>query len=671
MALSEQAATMATMMQRLSEAYSEAETALLAQLETECEEVLGRYKAEEVRRVQSLLSSDREADLRSVQLWRIRKLAGFNGLGCVSADRAGTGIWWTSGGLQVQKHPMLAAPPRKLRKYIVRTRHFRGTATFGASRVAGHGGGAPIITTTSIDEEDTMAEQAEEGVPPVQLGGGAEKSTLNQAEALSGVDIDGDGDIGLQDAEEIHRPIRTRVWDGKEWLMNWEYVPGALGAYKGADWTDVRLESATSESICLEVRDPDLLADAGGGRIGVAVMAASVGYGWQPVYDLSHSIIGHVYVEIKKKKKSPKPAVSIQPIATPPQGKFRFVPDSKDGLGIRLSTHGVIVGYSNKDCAAEKAGVPVGSLVKQVNGVSVASITDITNAIQQEGSKEGGWDLEWICELPVTVAGLHNQPQIDPALDPAPAVFTVQVGSHYDFEEELKAFKALKQLFTERVDAVILEVSVVQDVAIGLMTRCFHAAVQRAIVERWGAKGRHAMEPAQFGDLMAFLKSYLDFMGRFGWKPTPEFVGVISRELLGGIAETVCLTIAEKIEVWVENCLVRCIALLHHVALAAVLRNHACAGVGGTSVRRRGSADDTAGRPAGGTSVRDEADSGQPLSDVDAPRVSLCWGHRRKLHPQPICGQRATACPFTHDEIANQWTHTYRCAPTQLRSDWT
>ena len=45
MALSEQAATMATMMQRLSEAYSEAETALLAQLETECEEVLGRYKA--------------------------------------------------------------------------------------------------------------------------------------------------------------------------------------------------------------------------------------------------------------------------------------------------------------------------------------------------------------------------------------------------------------------------------------------------------------------------------------------------------------------------------------------------------------------------------------------------------------------------------------------------
>lgn len=526
-------------------------------MEKECEVILEAYKKQETARVQRLLSSDRAADLRSVQLWRIRKLAGFEGFGCVAADRAEPGIWWTAAGLRVQKHPLPAPQARKLRKYLVRVRNFRGTAAFGTSRVAGHGGGAPIITTTSIDEDDTIEEPAaEEGVPPQQPISGAEKSTLNQVEALSGVDIDGDGDIGLTDAEEIHRPIRTRVWDGHQWLVNWEYEHGALGEYKGSDWTSVRLESATSESICVEVHDPDMLASAGGGRIGVAVMAASVGYGWQPVFNISHSVVGHVFVEIKKQKKKPKQDVPIKPVVTRRQEKYQFVPDSKDGLGLRLSERAVIIGYSNQDGAAQKAGVPVGSIITQINEVSVMSRRDVTDVLQRESSKTGGWHLEWVCELPEPAAAFESEDLSDIDPSSAPAAFTVEVGSLYNFEEELRAFEALQQLFTEHIDAVVLEVNAMQEVAMALMTRGFHSVVQRAIVERWGTNGCHELEPHQFGHLMSFLKSYLEFMASFGWAPTPEFMDVISTELLGDTAQKACLTIAEKIEEWMENCLV-------------------------------------------------------------------------------------------------------------------
>lgn len=499
----------------------------------------------------------RAADLRSVLLWRVQKLAGFSGFGSVPADLTEPGIWWTSTGLEVHRHPLVTAHRDKLRKYLVRTRHFRGTASFGTSRITGNAGGAPFIKITSIDEDDAVEECAEEGVPPTESEV-VMTSTVNELEAVTGTDIDGDGDIGLEDAEEIYRPIATRVWDGREWLMNWEYQEGALGEYKGSDWTVVRLESRTSESICVEVFDPDLLTSAGGGRIGVAVMAANVGHGWQAVYDRGHAIIGHVYIEIKKKKKRPKQHVPIEPHKSPSQAKFQFVPDGKNSLGIQLSEHGVIVGYSNKGGAAEMAGVPVGSTVIQLNGVSVASKSDIVDVLER-ASKYDRWDLEWICELPEpdAAAGAEEHPEIDLASAPAP--LTVQTGFHYDFKEELKAFNALKQLFTERVDEVILETSLdtMHEAALPLMTRCFSTAVQRAIVQRWGANGLYTLGPAEFGDLLAFLKSFLEFMASYGWKPTVAFVDVISKELLGDSADKVCLMISKQIEVWMENSLVR------------------------------------------------------------------------------------------------------------------
>jgi hypothetical protein len=536
------------LLKSLAEKYAATESEYTAQLKSEFDECFERYKQEEVQRVQSLLSSDRAVDLRSVELWRTPKLVGFIGFGSTVADLAEPGTWWTSAGLRVQKQARLARPPHKLRKYLVRIRHFRGSASFGASRTSGNAGGAPLVAVSSIDEDDAIEEHAEEGVPPAQaLGAEPEapvaKSTLNQVEVLSGVDIDGDGDVGLGHTEAVQRPVRKRVWDGTGWATDWEYVHGDSGRSKHAGWTTVHLESASSESICLEVCDPDLLSDADGGRVGVAMMAASVGYGWQPVYDRSHSVIGQVYVEIMKKKKKPKEHVPLEPASKPSQAKFVFVPDSKNGLGIRLSDAAIIGGYSEQEGAAEKAGVPVGSHVREINGVVVTSKADALRELERENSKAGSrWELEWICELPVDDAAaedaLEELSEVDPAS--APAEFIVHVGSYYDFKQELKAFEMLMEMFTARVDAVVLGADLMHEVAIGLMTRGFHAAVERAIIQRWGPSGVNELEPMQFGDVLAFIKSYLDFMSHLGWTPTPEFVGVISKGLFGETAEKIC-----------------------------------------------------------------------------------------------------------------------------------
>ena len=115
---------------------------------------------------------------------------------------------------------------------------------------------------------------------------------------------------------------------------------------------------------------------------------------------------------------------------------------------------------------------------------------------------------------------------------------------------------------------------------------------------------------------MSFLKSYLEFMASFGWAPTPEFMDVISTELLGDTAQKVCVTIAEKIEEWMENCLVHSSQFSDKLCLSFF---YSClnlnfvsakrAGVRGRYSRGRGPTDDTTRRSAGSTSIPDEGDS--------------------------------------------------------------
>ena len=114
-----------------------------------------------MRRVGELLRSERAVDVGSVSLWRIPTLKGYAGFGSVTADHAEPGTWWTAAGLEVQRHPLLAREHQKLRKYLVRVRHFRGSATFGASRISGSASGAPLIAVSSVDEDDAV----EEGEP--------------------------------------------------------------------------------------------------------------------------------------------------------------------------------------------------------------------------------------------------------------------------------------------------------------------------------------------------------------------------------------------------------------------------------------------------------------------------------------------------------------------------
>eukprot|EP01046_Picozoa_sp_COSAG06_P072560 COSAG06_NODE_21285_length_762_cov_4.414634_2_plen_80_part_01 len=69
------------LLKSLAEKYAATESEYTAQLKSEFDECFERYKQEEVQRVQSLLSSDRAVDLRSVELWRTPKLAGFKTFG--------------------------------------------------------------------------------------------------------------------------------------------------------------------------------------------------------------------------------------------------------------------------------------------------------------------------------------------------------------------------------------------------------------------------------------------------------------------------------------------------------------------------------------------------------------------------------------------------------------
>ena len=503
-----------------------------------------------MRRVGELLRSERAVDVGSVSLWRIPTLKGYAGFGSVAADRAEPGTWWTAAGLEVQRHPLLAREHQKLRKYLVRVRHFRGSATFGASRISGSASGAPLIAVSSVDEDDAV----EEGEPPLDAAADAapRATTVDRVERLAGVDVDGDGDIGV--AGRPSRPTRTRVWDGQEWVMDWEYPAGRLGRHRGADWSVVRVESASSASICIEVSDPDSLS--GGGRLGVSVVPASVGGGWQPVHDAERGVIGHVFLEIKKKKKKPKKHTVIKSSTVAVQKFAGLKPDSANGLGIRISARGIIVGYSGPGAAAEGAGVPVGAQVIRVNGEAVASRADILKELEKEDKAGSGWNLDFECN--VWGSGGDAAPEPEPAATGAELPqFTLDTGTFYDFKKELEALDGLLAQLVERIDAVVLDSAVPAELAMGLMTRTFHQAVEESIRQRWGPSGRHTLEPAQLGELLSWLKKYLERMAQFGWTPTESFIAFLSESLFGsgGAAEAVSDALAAKVTLWVENCL--------------------------------------------------------------------------------------------------------------------
>ena len=122
-----------------------------------------------------------------------------------------------------------ARQPPKLRKYLARVLHFRGATSFGESRMNGTVFGAPRITLSSVEEDDAVEEGVEEGEPPT-AGTSPEgalsrqhSEEVNRVEKLSGVDIDGDGDIGKGSFEGAQRPKRLRVWSGSSWQVSWHY----------------------------------------------------------------------------------------------------------------------------------------------------------------------------------------------------------------------------------------------------------------------------------------------------------------------------------------------------------------------------------------------------------------------------------------------------------------
>ena len=220
----------------------------------------------------------------------------------------------------------------------------------------GQAGGAPLIQIRSIDELDRAEEAAEEGVPPTAAAatGGAAgaptaMSALNEAERQTGVDIDGDGDVGMQDSDG--RPRRKRVWNGATWVMNWEYQKQVIWDDANwqytddAEWSLVRLPSVDSPHVLIEVVDPDekIPSEKSSGRVGLAVVAPDHGHGWVSVYDESHREIGQAYVEFKKKKKN-KPDVPIAPAVSPGASKFSVTPVAS-GLGVRVSSAGIVLGY--------------------------------------------------------------------------------------------------------------------------------------------------------------------------------------------------------------------------------------------------------------------------------------------------------------------------------------
>jgi hypothetical protein len=532
------------------------------------------YKRREVDRVAAAVNSERAADARTIMLWHLPQIRGLGGYGCVPADlvsATGGNIWWTEAGvrvLRVGQPPAAAASaagsgakPRgvKLRSYLVRVRHFRGAPAFGATRLAGTAGGAPVILVSSVDELDAV----EEGEPPLPTAVSVAEpsiSHLDRLEAASGVDIDGDGDVGRGD-EGCPRPTRNRVWDGAAWTTDWEYGSGGADRHIDTDWVRVRVASADSPSVIIEVRDPDLLDTATNGRVGLVVMAASAGAGWQPVHDAHHRIVGQVFVEVKKRKKR-KPHVVIAPHPSPPVQTFKFKPDTRHGLGIRLSTGGLIVGYSAAgEGAAEVAGVPVGALITRVNGIETASRDDITSQLEEEQTKPGGWDLEFECQLlpcPVDAATALPVPELA-ASGPGSAAFSVTPGHYRAFDEELLALDKLLQLCVDKIDQVVLSSpSGYAEVAMGVICKAFHSTLMAHISQLWGAgvgAGARTLDPTQLGRVLSWLAKYLEYMARFGFSPPADFAEVLSTGLLGRAAAEACDGLRAKLEVWLENAL--------------------------------------------------------------------------------------------------------------------
>ena len=230
------------MFSRLVNEYATTRTEFTALMATEAEQAFGASTQVKIDDVMSLLKYAPS----SLTLWRIPELKGYHGFACTTADKLKPGVWWTADGLKVATPGKVAAGSRpRLRKYLARVRHFRGSAQFGEAWISGEAGGAPLIQIRSIDELDL----AEEGVPPASVvaaaappptagaptaaGGGL---ALDEVEQLTGTDIDGDGDVGVADSEE--RPRRKRVWNGKSWVMDWEYKTQIVWDDTNWEYTD-------------------------------------------------------------------------------------------------------------------------------------------------------------------------------------------------------------------------------------------------------------------------------------------------------------------------------------------------------------------------------------------------------------------------------------------------
>ena len=315
------------------------------------------------------------------------------------------------------------------------------------------------------------------------------------------------------------------------------------------DWTVLRVASASSESVALEVFDTDLLDCVGTGRVGVAVLSPSFGSGWAPVLNEKRRTVGHVYVEFMKKKKSPvralcvarpyqshvdspdlcrvfgqKPHAVIQPPTPPQQHKFRLAPDSLNGLGLRIASDGVVVGFSAPDTVAQAAGMPIGCRIVSLNGHLTQSRAELmerledaaAEAAERQQTGSGGWELDFIVEL----AGGSNSSDAGGGVQPADVMandsepseqqFTVDAGRFYSFDATMEAFEESLAMFTERVDAVVLHASAThaqKTHTLEILTKVIHSIVIDQIAQLWSpdVSGRQCeLEPTQLGRLLAW-----------------------------------------------------------------------------------------------------------------------------------------------------------------------
>jgi hypothetical protein len=99
-------------------------------------ETAGAFEAHqqaELERVTSLLKYSPS----SLRLWRIPELKGFDGFASVTADKAEPGTYWTAEGLKVATATTAPRAQPRLRKYLCRVSHFRGSAQLGEARITG------------------------------------------------------------------------------------------------------------------------------------------------------------------------------------------------------------------------------------------------------------------------------------------------------------------------------------------------------------------------------------------------------------------------------------------------------------------------------------------------------------------------------------------------------